>query len=625
LIDDEADNASIDGKAVSRDENGTPLEDEDPTKINKQIRTILNKFQKSSYVGYTATPFANIFIYPKSYTQKDWGEDLFPRSFVVNLPTPSNYIGPVKVFGLNEDNNISEPLPIVRIINDYVNFIPDKHKATHLVQGDIPSSLDNAIKSFIISCAIRILRGQANSHNSMLVHITRFVNVQAQIVSIIDNHIRYLRSCLKYDSSPAGNNIWDSFKILLEDYQATSDKINEMCSEDYVIPEWTEIAKTLYDAASKIEVKEINGSARDVLEYNNREERGMYVIAVGGDKLSRGLTLEGLTVSYYLRASKMYDTLMQMGRWFGYRPDYLDLCRLYTSPELVEWYQYIALASQELREEFNYMYSINATPEVFGLRVRNHPGVLQITATNKLRNGTKMRVSFKNSLCETVHFYESREAIDHNLLRINNLVGNLKQPAISDTHFCWKDVRSESLISFLQSYRAHPLNTKAEPRRLAEYIESQVRCGELTNWSVYLISKSQGQVDYYNAAGLSVGLVERARCEKRSGEGRYSLSNGRLITENHESLDLTTEEYKKALAAYLDSSPANNKRNMPSGIYIRRCRPAQRGLILLYLIDSGIKDHPFVGYAISFPDSTNAAEIEYTVNTTYWNQLYDDE
>ena len=622
LIDDEADNASVNGKTVKRDEYGTLLKDEDPTRINKQIRTILNLFQKTSYVGYTATPFANIFIYPTTKSNNKWGEDLFPRSFIVNLPTPNNYIGPATLFGLDNEENSIEPLPIIRTINDCLDFMPDGHKRSHSVPSFMPPSLEKAVKSFIISCSVRTLRGQENNHNSMLVHVTRFVDVQSQVAKIIDEYIRYIRSSLKYNSSAQGNDIWDSFQIMWSDYMATTENINRLRNENYTLPDWSQVKQVLYDSVSKIDVKEINGSAKDVLDYNNRDQKGMYVIAVGGDKLSRGLTLEGLTVSYYLRASKMYDTLMQMGRWFGYRPDYLDLCRLYTSDELVEWYRYIALASQELREEFDYMYSINATPEDFGLRVRNHPGVLQITATNKLRHGTKMKVSFKNSLCETVHFDESEEIVDGNLSCLTGFVKSLEKASDEQNYYCWKNIDPELIISFLSTYKSHPLNNKAEPRRLAEYIENQNQNNELTKWTVCLISKSKGKIVPYSLGGLDIGLAERTRCEKRSDIGRYSLKNGRLISENHELLDLSTEEFNYALKEYQDNSPATKKSSKPSGIYIRRTRPPERGLLLLYLIESKVKNHPFLGYAVSFPDSTKAKEIEYTVTTKYWRQYY---
>ena len=148
---------------------------------------------------------------------------------------------------------------------------------------------------------------------------------------------------------------------------------------------------------SDISVREINGTAGDVLDYDAHHATGLNVIAIGGDKLARGLTLEGLTISYFLRASRMYDTLMQMGRWFGYRPGYLDLCRLYTTPDLAEWFQHITEASEELRQEFDHMVAVGGTPKQYGLRVKSHPA-LMVTSRVKMRHGTELQLSFAASI-----------------------------------------------------------------------------------------------------------------------------------------------------------------------------------------------------------------------------------
>src|SRR5262249_12617745 len=127
-----------------------------------------------------------------------------------------------------------------------------------------------------------------------------------------------------------------------------------------------DVAANLPKVASTVTIKLINGSAKDALEYDAARQTGINVIAIGGDKLSRGLTLEGLTVSYFLRASRMYDTLMQMGRWFGYRDGYADLCRLYTTRELVDWYRDITVANEELLALFDEMAAVGGTPRDFG-------------------------------------------------------------------------------------------------------------------------------------------------------------------------------------------------------------------------------------------------------------------
>ena len=347
LIDDEADNASINTKKDK---------DLDPTAINKGIRTLIGQFNRSAYVGYTATPFANIFI-----AQDE--SDLFPRDFIINLPAPTNYIGPEKVFGTSMDVEEEEDLlPIVVPISDYSTFIPEGHKKNDPKPtfADIPESLKTAIKSFILTCAIRLARGQENKHNSMLIHVSRYQLWQNEIKELVAQQFSYYKQEIEANDP----SVLREFQDLLEhDYTETTNKIKNSTlsgiNHCLQVHQWKDIKPLLFKVVQKIEVKSINGSSGDVVDYQLNSKNGVSVIAIGGDKLSRGLTLEGLSISYFLRASKMYDTLMQMGRWFGFRPGYVDLCRLFTSAELNEWYRHIAIASAELREEFK-VSSINS-------------------------------------------------------------------------------------------------------------------------------------------------------------------------------------------------------------------------------------------------------------------------
>ena len=385
LIDDEADNASI----------NTSRDGDDPTAINKNICKIIKLFNRSAYVGYTATPFANIFI----PLDKD---DLFPKDFIINLPAPDNYIGPEKVFGTsaNPDGN-EDLLPIVFPVTDSDTFVPAGHKRDDPKPtiDDIPESLKTAIKCFIITCAIRIARGQENKHNSMLIHVSRFQAWQNHLKIIIDRLFKYYKSEIEANDP----TIMEEFRQIFEEdtpnYRSYCSITREIMNSPVLsrvdnrmrLHTWNEIKPLLYRAVQKIEVKSINGTSGDSLTYYENEKNGISVIAIGGDKLSRGLTLEGLSVSYFLRASKMYDTLMQMGRWFGYRPGYVDLCRLFTSNELNEWYRHITLASDELREEFRYLAESGGTPENYALKVRTHPGQLQITSISKMRHTRNFR------------------------------------------------------------------------------------------------------------------------------------------------------------------------------------------------------------------------------------------
>ena len=490
MIDDEADNASI---------NTNPEEDKS-TRINELIRDILRLFHKSGYVGYTATPFANIFIPIEE-------DQIFPRDFIINIPAPSNYIGPDKVFGIKplEDDELSDTvLPIISQVNDFEPFIPTGHKKNGILPDDIPDSLKLAIKSFILTCAIRRLRGQCNVHNTMLVHVSRYINWQSHIKQLVEGVFDFYRRGIEFKISNIIEELRIAFEVDSNNYKSfvtTSNLIldSELRNIDSEIQThtWKEVLPHLYDAASKIIVKDVNGGSADVLNYYDHRNIGMSVIAIGGDKLSRGLTLEGLSISYYLRASRMYDTLMQMGRWFGYRTGYVDLCRLFTSRLLNEWFCHITLASEELREEFNYMSNVaGSTPEQYALKVRTHPGVLQISASNKIRRATEINISWAGRLVETYQLSVKEISITENINNINKLVTSLKKVSIeskTQNSFIWKNIDVDLVNTFLLSFKIPDSLQKVNPSHLVDFISASNKSGELKTWNIAIMSKSDGE------------------------------------------------------------------------------------------------------------------------------------
>src|SRR6185436_9692546 len=258
-------------------------------------------------------------------------------------------------------------------------------------------------------------------------------------------------------------NLWE------KDFLITSAELRKQCADLAVpeMPEWADVETALPDAIADVEVRMINGTAKDALDYADQNGAALKVIAIGGDKLSRGLTLEGLCVSYFLRASKMYDTLMQMGRWFGYRPGYLDLCRLYTTSELVEWFGHIADAGEELRQEFDLMAESGATPREYGLKVQSHP-VLMVTSQLKMRTARNLMVSFSGRLVETVSLYRDQKVLDGNLEAARRLLLSLKDPSEKNPirmrngsrqewkGFLWNGAPASEVINFLREYRTHP-------------------------------------------------------------------------------------------------------------------------------------------------------------------------
>jgi len=639
VIDDEADNASVNTNAIPLDENDLPLDDYDVSAINGKIRALLSHFEKSAYVGYTATPFANIFIYPEGETSTH-GEDLFPRDFIINLPPPPNYIGPSQIFGFSrnggDDAESQNGLQIIRKIDDYQKFIPDDHRKDH-IPGKLPESLKKAIRSFILSCAARRARGDQKNHNSMLVHVTRFTNVQRGVERLVNDELNLIRRQLEYTDPLSSEGIYREMgEIWDSDYVPTTCSVLQQVDDPLVTKvAWEKVRSYLYDAAVRIRIKLINGTAKDILDYNEHPD-GLSVIAIGGDKLSRGLTLEGLSVSYYLRASRMYDTLMQMGRWFGFRPGYIDLCRLYTSRDLVEWYQHINLASEELRSEFDYMATLNGTPSDYGLRVRTHPDGLLITAANKMRNGTVMNVSYGNSLIETVFFHRDPITLRNNLNAIDQFIRGLGSPSTSDfsgKHLLWDNVPTPVVLGMLNEYIIHEACRKANPGLLKDYIEKRSFQGELTHWTVALIHNSKA-TQPFSLGGHEIGLTVRTPHGDNIPDSKYyALKKGHIIDPTHEFIDFTQKQHDEALQmmradpdrktrSKKDQDPADPA--APSGPYIRKIRPPQRGLLLIYPLDPEPPkvEVPVMGLAFSIPDSPKDVKVEYKVNNIYWEQEF---
>lgn len=658
MIDDEADHASVDTGERVIDSAGRPDEEHQPTTINRLIRRILHSFARSAYVGYTATPFANIFIHEQGTTKRE-GPDLFPAAFIINLATPSDYIGANEIFsGFSEDGG---DLNLVRTIDDHftaadAGWMPSGHKNGHLprYRGDdrLPSSLENAIDAFLLASAARRARGQTGLHSSMLVHVTRFNSVQAEVHRQVEAYVDFIRQRLVRGigvDSVMGRlkALWEqdfeetTRHAILQDANLVTERLWNRCR-------WNDVASQLPEVVQDVDVRTINGTAKDALDYVDHQKTGLTVIAIGGDKLSRGLTLEGLCVSYFLRASRMYDTLMQMGRWFGYRPGYLDLCRLYTTSDLSRWFRHITDAADELRGEFDHMAAGGGTPRDYGLKVQSHP-VLLVTSPLKMRTARTLNLSYSGTLVETVALYRTTAELDMNLSAARELIGSLGRPAEKtpvrrsrgrherwEGSYLWRDVAAVRVLGFLETYKTHPDAHKVNGTLLSEFIRKMITHGELIRWNVALIGGGTGARAELRQ-DIPVAMLKRT-LKGEQHEDRYSI--GRLMSPRDESIDLDEAEWETALdLTHRDSArqqvepPAR-----PSGPAIRAVRGLgwqgvsgrpEYGLLFLYLLDpqkaeAGFPDDtpPIVAMAISFPGSNQGEKVEYKVNNILWEQEY---
>lgn len=663
LIDDEADHASVDTGEQLFNPDGTPDEEHQPKAINSRIRKILHSFAKKAYVGYTATPFANIFIHRRNST-KDEGPDLFPQSFIINLAAPSNYVGPARVFGLRSPEGRSGGLPLAREVDDHVDaegtggWMPPTHDKAHVpLHGGldgVPPSLRAAVGAFVLACSVRALRGQGNKHSSMLIHVTRYNAVQEEVRRQVDELVRRFRQ--RIERGFDREELLAEWKALwLADFVVTSATL--ACSlpdseAECALPDWEDVVSILPVVLKDLEVRAINGTAKDALDYAENEETGLKVIAVGGDKLARGLTLEGLCVSYFVRTSKMYDTLMQMGRWFGYRPGYIDLCRLYTTSDLVEWFGHIADAAEELRQEFDTMAEVGGTPRDYGLKVQSHP-VLMVTSPLKMRTAKSLQLSFSGEVLETVAFHRDPDVLARNLAATERLFeaagapvesGTINRPRTDSSQtwkgFLWEGVGAEHVADFFSAYLTHPAARKVNSALLTDFVRAMSANGELTSWTVVLLGGGEGGSWEFCGKYRIENTVYR---KPKDGVEHYSI--GRLLSPRDETIDLDAGAWRAAMELTLAAwtkDPARQAEGTvlevpknPSGPAVRRVRgfgaegilPApERGVLLIYPLRTATgaaeSGPPIMAFGASFPSSRSTTTVKYEVDHLLWESEY---
>ena len=351
-------------------------------------------------------------------------------------------------------------MPLYRKIEQGAGFLGAGTKADDPV-GDIPEEMERAIKYFLISTALRNCRGDINKPNTMLIHVVRFVGQQNIIRKKVQAYYESLADLIVYGSSDIKSEIENIWRTdYLPTYADLKCNFSRYMDNTELI-EWEQLWTELVRLVRKKEITiySVNGKSTDSLIYQNHKGKPFNVIVIGGDKLSRGLTLEGLTVSYFTRSSNTYDTLMQMGRWFGFRPGYLDACRLFTTEDLYGRFSFISMATEDLADQFDYMNNIGQTPRAFGLRVATHPSLL-ITSRNKLRTGMETNRDFSCVLSQTRVFDVDGETYDHNFVVVETLISALGTPLTKEEyrnefhrnnpgeHLFWTSISSYHAASF---------------------------------------------------------------------------------------------------------------------------------------------------------------------------------
>ena len=646
LIDDEADNASVNGKQQAYDLYTGKLvteEETDPAKVNQYIRAILACFSRSAYIAYTATPYANIFIMPSSSDDKEKkiyddkldreiaiGEDLFPRNFIVQLSPGSNYYGPEQVFGLGSNG---KELPVVirtSQFEDEDEILKTTRTSRQWIGTAMPESMKYAILCFVISIAGKRYRNIKNKHNTMLIHVDRLTKVQNQVTDWVENFIEEIKEIFLIESRSKQLKFLEKLhSIWNEEYSPKLDTIKKITGDLSLTPiTWDNLEPYIPNAIKDIECLEINSSrGKKGFEYDQFLE-GRTIIAVGGDKLARGLTLEGLTISYFLRHSRMYDSLLQMGRWFGYRNGYIDLSRIFASSTLISNFAEIARANYDLAEQFRQLAALQParTPKDFGLMVMADPSSqLMVTALNKSRNTIKRVLTFSGKPAAVTYITKNETRNQSNLELVRSFILELGSPCRKGSTYIWKDVSASEIITgFLdKKFYIDPRNSIYSMKSIVDYIKKMNERGEVINWTVALFQGESTRTPCKLTENVDVVLSRRA--VSTSAETYYEINQRRLPSGSDESIDLTEEEFKKALDLTNKWRRSNGKddTNTPSPHNIRRVRSALKGLLMIYLLeiydDKTGKTFPgvFPSFMLSFSESTssiNDSVVTYQLN-----------
>ncbi len=679
IIDDEADNASLNNLGHKGREYAT--------RTNKEIRSILSLFSKRSYLGYTATPFANVLqdrneasehLYSFTYRNKPYSfemvDNLFPDDFIELLFPPSNYIGIKHFFDtkgddiLKIDDLVAPPIDIDD--PNYFHKIPPRFlkdggfpsteigKHTRAANKNdvypnenegMPNSLKEAVKCFIISIAIRLSRSSDmidspfyQKHHTMLVHISLFTDWQNRLLKIMQDYVDDLKRDLLSDA--LDQPIWAEFeRIWNKHYYYIINNISNHLSKDfsdpYLIPKKfsKDIKPLLSKAVEGVEVVAINSSTDDNLVYP--KDSAKKYIAIGGNRLSRGFTLEGLTINYFLRKAGTADTLMQMGRWFGYRPGYLDCCKLFTTSDNIEKFNEASIIMEDLEEKFKFLSNLhNKTPSEYTLWIKNNPDVIKLTRGNFLKGANVMSLDFSDTVEQATQYDINKEKIINSLEAFQALASKLNWDENIRKGFLIHDTNVEGLMEFVNLPGTMlNLNTLG----LEGYLQECIRQNKLQHWRIAVKSISGG--DGHSISKEETGLPVDLKVVKRSGpnigneknpsysyralteKNVFKVRNSAIITPKDMSITLSMEEIREAEEEFERLRGKGTIQTVPDRAY-RSKMDDSTGILVIYFMDlekifkvddvksrKGLENYakkhgidslynkPLIGYAIGFP------------------------
>jgi hypothetical protein len=510
-------------------------------------------------------------------------------------------------------------------------ILPLKHKSTIQV-NELPEDLKTAVAAFMLANTIEDLRGMQGNHRSMLVNVSRFTAVQEQVSDLVNEYVKGIQSsCRLYCKMNEEKALENKEIAKLKD---TYDSIYADSEFD-----WKTVQESLHNSCAGIVVQTINQRNGKNLSYDEYKD-GLRLIAVGGMSLSRGLTLEGLVISYFYRNSKMYDTLMQMGRWFGYRHGYDDLCRIWMSDESIEWYRHISMATDELREEIKRYEDTSLTPNEFGLRVRSDITSLIVTARNKMRS-TESRecvISLSGACIETPEIYSDIEKNRRNFEAVKQFIDDLmKDGYITEevkkkdtTKYGFKNIPTKKVFDLIENLDISPKNEEFNTRAIKNFILNY-KGKELKEWDVYFASGKGKRIDLGNGIEYQ-SPIRKFSVENNGNILKMSGSKRRLGTSSDGQFGLNDKQLE-AVREY------SGKKNIPQKDYFKNVD--RNPLLIIYAVTLGelsgnqseenlkvkeaCKDELIMGFGIGIPTLSDQETkyARYILNKVAIQQIFD--
>jgi hypothetical protein len=567
IIDDEADSASP---------HAPKHPDADPVGINKAIRGLLARFPHHCYLGYTATPYAVLLANP------DDEDGFYPRDFVVALPQSPAYFGMARIFGAADDPSNDGGLAWAQ-----VDVEPSQMELFRGGEVQLTEGLRDAMRYFLCATAARAVRGQEDASSSMLIHLSHKRADHGAQVKVVDRELGRIRAAIAARCST-------ELGALRQVWTREMDRLGNWRDGQHEPVRFDELAPHLHTVVVACRVCKENSDTPQEAKLRYYDDMGNPVrevaIAVGGNVLSRGLTIEGLVVSFFGRRIELYDALSQAGRWFGYRNGYADMQRIWSTQPTFGFFRDLALVDRDVREQIVELCRQGISPRELPVGVRKHD-LLEITSRYKLWFAEEVDLPVQETCFETRSFWrgtsaEGRHCVERQWAAADALVHEASAAALWGTSRA--DLRSpialgvdcETVFRFLRAYDLHPSDPLGKLRGplLKFYNDELGMHGVYSKWNVAIIDVTGegGSARHRFIGGPEVG--KHGRSPRAITRGNQSWGEEAALLKQLSSPRDVGVDFHSPLLGAVTRRALLHARGGPDG-------PA-RPLLALYVIDS---------------------------------------